>query len=154
MAYVARFATSRGKLLRYLQRKLRERGWDGPEPFDEAADRIAGRLIDLGYVDDGAFATARARSFESRGLGPRRLAADLTAAGVGPEQRAEAGSALDPKAAAIRFAKRRRFGPFATDEVDTPTRERQLGAMLRAGHSFDFARRILDCRPGEEPDFS
>ena len=29
LAYVARYATSRAKLLAYLARKLRERGWGG-----------------------------------------------------------------------------------------------------------------------------
>ena len=29
LSYVGRFATSRGKLVDYLRRKLRERGWEG-----------------------------------------------------------------------------------------------------------------------------
>ena len=31
LGYVGRFATSRAKLLSYLKRKLRERGWDGDQ---------------------------------------------------------------------------------------------------------------------------
>ena len=37
LRHVARFATSRGKLLAYLNRKLRERGWAGERLFSVAA---------------------------------------------------------------------------------------------------------------------
>ena len=79
LAYVARFATSRAKLTRYLSRKVRESEW----------------------VDG--------------------------------------------------FARRRRFGPFATHSSDDPKqRERQIAAFLRAGHSMTIARRILAVPPGDE----
>ena len=154
LAYVARFATSRGKLSRYLDRKLRERGWAGAGEARDAAGQAASRMAELGYVDDGAYAAGRARTFAARGFGPRRLSADLMAAGVGEEQRAAAAGTLDAGAAALRFAEKRRIGPFATERADPKAREKQLSAMLRAGHSMADARRILACRPGEMPDFS
>ena len=68
LRYVARFATTRGKLAEYLARKVRERGWDGPAAADPAA--IADRMAELGYIDDRAFAEARARSLAA-GTRPR-----------------------------------------------------------------------------------
>lgn len=55
LRYVGRFATSRGKLLAYLARKLRERGWGGEAPADPEA--LVARFAELGYVDDSGFAS-------------------------------------------------------------------------------------------------
>src|SRR3546814_652087 len=57
LRYVERFATTRAKLAAYLARKIRERGWAGArvEPAE-----VASRMAALGYVDDRAFAEARA----------------------------------------------------------------------------------------------
>ncbi len=71
LSYVGRFATSRAKLLTYLKRKLRERGWggEGEPPLEGLADR----LVRLGYIDDRAYALAKARSLTGRGYGGRRV---------------------------------------------------------------------------------
>jgi regulatory protein len=84
LAYVGRFATSRAKLLSYLKRKLRERGWGGSGEPD--LQSLANRLVELGYVDDRAFAVAKARSLTSRGYGERRVGQALMLAGIGEEE--------------------------------------------------------------------
>jgi regulatory protein len=79
LRYVERFATTRGKLADYLRRKIRERGWDG-EPGDPVA--LAEKLAELGYIDDRAFAEARASALGRRGLGARRVAGALREARI------------------------------------------------------------------------
>jgi hypothetical protein len=54
-------------------------------------------------------------------------------------------------AAAMRFAEKRRLGPFASGAPDRDARRKAAAAMLRAGHGFDIVRRILDAPPGELP---
>jgi len=151
LRYVERFQTTRGKLAAYLARKVRERGWAGP-PADPAA--IAERMADLGYVDDRAYAESKAAALGRRGLGARRVAGALTQAGVGEADRAEVAPAVAAQAveAALRFARRRRIGPWATAQPDRAGTERQLAQMLRAGHPIDLSRRIVALPPGEEPD--
>ena len=150
--YVGRFATSRAKLISYLQRKVRERGWDGERepPFDELADR----LITLGYVDDRAFALSKARSLTARGYGQRRVRQALATSGISEDDGADALEFADEVAvaAALKFAKRRSIGPFATEVPDPSKRERVLAAMVRAGHRFALARAIIELKPGEIPD--
>ncbi|HWK37147.1 regulatory protein RecX [Sphingomonas sp.] len=152
LRYVERFATTRVKLRRYLDRKLRERGWAGEASPDPAA--LAERLAELGYVDDVAFAEARVASMARRGLGARRIAGELRHAGIAEEDAA----ALDPRIAAgaedsaFAFARRRRIGPFAAVAPDRAGRERALGQLLRAGHGLDLARRIVAMAPGEADD--
>ena len=51
--------------------------------------------------------------------------------------------------AALRYARRRRVGPFATAEADPRQREKAIAAMVRAGHSFALSRKIASLSPGE-----
>ena len=143
LAYVARFATTAAKLGQYLRRKLRERGWAGPiEPDPEA---LVARFVAAGYIDDAGFARARAGGLRRRGYGERRVEQALRGAGVGEADReaARAGEA-EARRAALVMARKRKFGPFGAARPDPARRQKQLAAMLRAGHPLDSARRLLD----------
>jgi len=148
LSYAARFATSRAKLEAYLRRKLRERGWAGEGEPPVAA--IAGRMVAAGYVDDAAYARAKSGSLLRRGYGARRVGEALDAAGIGAEVRNEVrpgeGTA---RRAALTLARKRRFGPFGAGEPDRALREKQIAAMLRAGHPLDSARELVDARSVE-----
>ncbi|WP_114227003.1 MULTISPECIES: regulatory protein RecX [Sphingomonas] len=151
--YVGRFATTRAKLRTYLERKLRERGWAGAQPPDTAA--LVERIGELGYVDDRVFALAKAGSLTARGLGGRRVRQALHQAGVGEE---DAAGGLDLAAgqageSALRFARRKRIGPFALLRPDPAGREKALAALVRAGHDFTLAKRIVAAEPGEDVVF-
>ena len=150
--YVGRFATSRAKLMSYLARKLRERGWNGQD--EPALDALADKLVRLGYVDDRAFALSKARALTGRGYGERRVRQALTIAGIGDDDGADARCHAEEEAiaAALRFARRRALGPFASRVLDPTERERALAAMIRAGHRFAIARAIINLKPGESPD--
>ena len=53
-------------------------------------------------------------------------------------------------AAALGFARRRRFGPYAAAFAQDPAqRERQVAAFVRAGHAPGLARRILAIAPDD-----
>jgi regulatory protein len=150
--YAGRYATTRSKLLRYLARKVRERGWGGAG--DAPIDSLVERFARLGYVDDAAFASARAASLMRRGYGERRVDQALRAAGIGEEdgETARAEARDGAWAAALRFAQRKRIGPWAGEKPDREGRQKAVGAMIRAGHPIDMVRRLLDASPGEIPD--
>ena len=153
LRYVERFATTRAKLRDYLRRKLRERGWRGESAPDLEA--ISEQFAGLGYVDDAAYALSKARSLAGRGYGKRRLVQKLRVAGVDESDSESARAHADEEAvsAALRFAERRRLGPFAlTAARDPGDREKGLAAMVRAGHSFDLARAIIALAPGAAVD--
>lgn len=152
LAYVGRFATTRAKLASYLTRKIRERGWAGES--DPPVDELVSRFARSGLVDDAAYALSKSRSLAERGYGARRLRLSLRAAGVDDDDSTAARALADEEAvqAALRFARRRRIGPFAAARPDPKGREKALGAMVRAGHRFELARALVDCAPGDEPD--
>jgi len=150
--YAGRYAVTRAKLKAYLGRKLRERGWDGEgEP---TVDSLVERFAQLGNVDDAAFATARAESLSRRGYGARRVETALKVAGIEEEDGAAARehAAAEAWNAALRFAERRRIGPYAQTYGERPEREKKLAAMLRAGHPLGIARKIVGAAPGEFPE--
>ena len=150
--YVGRYATTRFKLATYLSRKLRERGWDGAAAAD--IEGLVAKMDELGFVDDEAYAGAKARSLTQRGYGARRVGQALYAAGIGDDDRAEAEE--DARAAAFdsahRFARKRRFGPFAAETADPDRQQKQIAAFLRAGHDFRLARLFVQAQPGCVPD--
>jgi regulatory protein len=150
LRYVSRFATTRSKLRSYLARKLRERGWDGAREPD--LERIAQRFAEQGYVDDSSYAMAKSQSLTGRGYGKRRVLEALRAAGVQEEESEAARDHADSEAvsAAMRFAKRRRIGPFGSGPRDPKERDKALAAMIRAGHSFDIAKAVIALPPGAD----
>ena len=143
LAYVARFSTTAAKLERYLKRKLRERGWDG-----EGEPQVGGlvqRYVELGYVNDEGFARERAGSLLRRGYGARRVGQALREAGIADDLRERMRpDEAAARRAALTLARKRRFGPYGSVPLDRPLRERQVAAMLRAGHALDKAREIVD----------
>jgi len=151
LGYAGRYATSRAKLAGYLRRKLSERGWAGEG--DPPIASIVARFVDLGYVDDRALADAKGRALGARGYGERRLAMTLGGLGIGEADATDARrQAIDDGwATALRFAERKRIGPFAERIADEKSRHRAFGAMMRAGHSVDHTRRILAAAPGDVP---
>ncbi|MDP1908256.1 MAG: RecX family transcriptional regulator [Hyphomicrobium sp.] len=152
LTYVARFATSRGKLADYLRRKLRERGWGGQG--DPPIAVIVEWAAEAGFIDDQAYALSKARSLGDRGFGERRVAMALRAAGIeeGDGQAARDLARESGDEAALRFARRKRLGPFAATLPDRRESDKALAAMIRAGHPFALAKRILSLPPDFDSD--
>ncbi|MBO6767594.1 MAG: RecX family transcriptional regulator [Erythrobacter sp.] len=154
VAYVARFATSAGKLEAYLRRKLRERGFvEGEEPDVE---NIVSRFVAKGYVDDEAYGRAKANDLTARGYGARRVEQNLRAAGIDEDLRQSlAPGEAQKRNAALVFARKRGFGPFEQKADVAPDdarkhKEKRLAALVRAGHEFEHARRVVEARSIEE----
>ncbi|HIQ19141.1 MAG TPA: hypothetical protein EYH41_14340 [Novosphingobium capsulatum] len=162
LAYVARFATSTGKLAAYLARKLRERGWDEDAAAPPDVGAVVERMARAGYVSDEGYARMRSASLRRRGLGARRIAQDLGQAGIDADLREEAlGSQQDARVAALALARKRRLGPFAgagADAVDAGARldpaqrEKQIAVFLRAGHPLATARALVNAASVSEAE--
>lgn len=152
--YAARFATTAARVESYLARKIRERGLaeDGDgRTVQVDIPALVARLVELGYVDDDAYARGRARDLGARGYGGRRVEETLRFAGVGASVRAAhaPGEAAGRRAAAL-MAQKKRIGPWARDhegERDPlsarKAHEKAVAAMLRAGHHYDHVRFVL-----------
>jgi regulatory protein len=161
LAYVARFATSAGKLEAFLSRKLREHGWEGDEHAGEgraAITALVGRFVELGYVDDAGFARMRSGSLLRRGYGARRIAQDLGAAGIDEHIREDcAPDEGAARRAALALARKKGLGPYTRgvepgESLDPALREKQMASLLRAGHGMGVARALIALRSVAEAE--
>lgn len=154
LAYVGRFATSGARLVRYLERKIRERGWAGETEADPRA--LVTRFMELGYLDDASYARMKGASMQRRGLGAARIRGALTADGIREPDRADAlDEALSARwDAADVLARKKRIGPYAAEKADPALREKHMGVFLRAGHDMGTARAWVHSDPGEFPERS
>ena len=154
LAYVARFSTTAGKLRAYLERKVRERGFEGGS--DPDIQSLVESFVEKGYVDDQSYGRNKADGLLARGYGPRRIEQALRAADIAEEARKRLAPAEGEKRSSIlSLVRRRHFGPYMTDRKGSAEErhklyEKQLAAIVRAGHDFDHARRVLEFGSIEE----
>ena len=155
LAYVARFATSKGKLARYLSRKLSESKWIDAQNSEEVIAAIIEKMEKRKYLDDQQYAQMKSGAMMRRGLGLGRVKAQLRFDGVSDDDREKATehSRQEAVLAALRFAQRKRLGPFAAEKLaDRAALEKKIAAFLRAGHPMRLAREILSMEPMDAPD--
>jgi regulatory protein len=158
--YVARYATTEASLRLVLHRRI-DRWARQAADRDAAAERAAAakalvagviaRMVELGLLNDVAFAENRARGLARDGHSRRAIAARLMAKGIEPD-RARAALPEGDEAelvAALILARKRRIGPFRTSAAD-PNRE--LGVLARAGFPRDVAVRALEMEAAEAED--
>jgi regulatory protein len=154
LRYVGRYATSQARLMAYLQRKVKERGWDDAENGPQI-EALTDDFVRLGFIDDKAFAASRARALTQRGMGLRRVNDELRAKGISESDSVEARELAEAERwqAADRFAKRKRIGPYAVMASPPELQQKQLQAFLRSGHSFEIAKKFVSAEPGEVLEF-
>jgi regulatory protein len=158
LAYLARGSATSAMLRRVLDRKVATwarratRASRDPELIaadvatcKEAIAAIAARFREVGLINDATFAESRARSLRRAGRSRRAISAHLTAKGVDAEtaRHVVPEDATSELAAALAFARKRRIGPFAREEVDRAAKQKALAAMARAGFGWSVCERAL-----------
>ncbi|NCC21201.1 MAG: RecX family transcriptional regulator [Alphaproteobacteria bacterium] len=153
--YLQRFASSSAQFRRVMTRKI-DRSIDhhgGPDREECMAmlDSLVETFLRAGLLNDEGYTRACVETFRRRGLSERAIVAKLSAKGI---DAAMVRDALDPRGdddlfAALRLARRRRAGPFATETARKDRYEKDLAAFGRAGFSYDVSRRVLRMEPGE-----
>ena len=149
--YLGRYTASRQRLREVLRRFARRKldSHDDAEVV-RAIEAVIEDCVRLGYVDDAAFALARARSRRRGGRSSLAIRRSLQEHAIDPDLVDAALAAADEEttdgelAAALRHAARRRIGPFAARPGDGATRQRHLASLARAGFSLAIARQVMD----------
>jgi regulatory protein len=157
--YLGRYASSRHKLAQILQRfAVRKLEDYDAEDVAKAIQQTIDSCARLGYLDDRQFAVTTARSQRRLGRSQAAIRQRLRQHALDDDTIKNALLDADENAddgdlqAAIRFAQRRRLGPFATRSAQQYERydaqhwrQRELGALARAGFSMAISRQILEC---------
>ncbi|MCF6197381.1 MAG: RecX family transcriptional regulator [Emcibacter sp.] len=158
--YLQRFATTEKNLRAVLGRKVHRRM---PESDDGALqatamvwiDEIVQKAVAQNLVNDRQYAEAKARSLMRSGNSTRTIHQKLLAKGIAASLATEVMAALAEEfedmdfLAAVKYARKRRFGAFSIRHDGNELVEKELASMCRAGFSYGLANRIL-MMPREE----
>ncbi len=143
---LSRRPMSRKELVEKLTARPRDKE---KEPFPrELADKIADRLEELGYLNDGEYAKAVARHYSAKGYGPRRIQEELWKRGVPRECWEEAGEEAQAPEEGIDAFLAHRFRKGPPDEKE---RKKAFDALARRGYRWEDIRSGLR-RYGEGED--
>ena len=156
--YLGRYASSRHKLGQILQRFASRKLTDyDADDIAAAIEQTINQCSQLGYLNDRQFAVTVVRSQRRLGRSQALIRRRLRQHALGDDiiacalAEADENSANGDLQAAIRFAQRRRLGPFAQRHKPHHQRlgaqqwkQRDLGALARAGFSMATSRQILD----------
>lgn len=153
-SYLQRFATTEKNLGSVLDRKARRRLPD--TDFDALYLQAQGWIRDIvqkavqqNLVNDRQFARARAASLIRSGNSRMRTSQKLQAKGVSPDVVAEAMQGLSENhedmdfLAAVKYARKRRFGDFNIRHNGKDIVKKELASMCRAGFSYTVAGKVL-----------
>lgn len=157
MFYLERFSSSSANLKKILMRRVHKSVPFHGEPTMERAtamvDDVVAKLIELKIIDDALYAKSRTTSFRRAGNSKRQISAKLFAKGLDNTQIHTAIETVDQThahdnpelTAAIRYAQRRRIGPYRSKACDDPEQfKKDLAKLARNGFSFDIAKQALN----------
>lgn len=157
LRYLARHAATAAQVTRVLERRQMRHGESSPSSAETVAGRIADVVAALqraGLLNDADYAAMKAASLYRRGASTRQIAATLRDKGVPDGLVTEALHELDEvhgeareERAALRYAQRRRLGPWARPERREERRMRDIAAMMRAGFPAPLASWVVDLEP-------
>jgi regulatory protein len=141
-----------------LRRTLMKRVYRAVEAHDqdleectEMAEAVVAEMVRSGMVDDLRYTQNVVRRGRERGASAMKLRAKLRAKGVDArlvdevlaEERDDEGPSPE-RIAAIRYARRRRFGPWRRPDPRPDAERKELASMARAGFPYGLCRDILD----------
>lgn len=155
--HLQRFPCSEKRLCFVLNRRIRRLELDRGE-IDAAQaqvlrasfEAVVLKMRRFGLVDDVAYARSLVESLHRRGKGRRAISAKLRERMVPSEVGEIAIETLyeqltEPELlAAIRYARRRRLGPWARTPPDQDGRRRALASLGRQGFGYGVAARVID----------
>ena len=156
--YLGRYASSRHNLVQILKQFASRKLTDfNADDIAAAIHQTIDQCEQLGYLDDWRFAVTMARRQRHLGRSQAVIRQRLRQHALGDDIIAHALAEADENIAngdlqaAIRFAQRRRLGPFAKrhsahyQRLDPHAqKKRDLGAMARAGFSIVISQQVLN----------
>lgn len=110
-------------------------------------------VVERRLVNDEQYARDVIRSQRRRGVAERKTRSKLLMKGVDAslveQLMADADPGLELRSA-VKYARRRRLGPYRREPVDREGRQKELAKLGRAGFPFDVARQVVEAQTVEE----
>lgn len=140
--YLRGSSASRKGLVQLLERKVqryvRENGGD-LEGVKVIIDQVVARMDQDGYINDARMAESTTASLHRQGKSSRAIQMKLREKGIEPGLAAQSAITTPEREmeAALMLVKRKRLG------VDPERRQKDFAVLMRAGFSYDLAKRAL-----------
>lgn len=127
-----------------LRRKLREKG-----ASPEMAQKAAAWLLDLGVLDERAYAAMVVRHYAAKGYGRKRLEVELYRRELPRELWEEALEEMPDTGAQLDALVRKRLGDATPDRKEVG---RLASSLMRRGYSWEEVRAAIARNRGEVPE--
>lgn len=148
--YLERFDSSVSNLRQVLKKRVWDYARQTPD-FDvnEAQnwiDEIVRRCEELGYINDNRYAEFKVDNYLAAGKPERYIRQKMQQKGI---DEAIIDSVLqnkdfDEEEMAMRFAAKKKIGPYQEDEEKRiQCRQKDLAALVRAGFGYEIAKKII-----------
>lgn len=156
--YLERFSASISQFRRVMERKITLSCRDHPEQNKDDCltllDGVITKFENLGYLNDRLYTQMLVNSLNNRGLSTTRMMMTLRQKGVPPdliEEMMPERSRDDNKLAALRWAKKKRLGAYATRERENE-KQKGLASLARAGFEYDISNWVMSLTRDEADD--
>lgn len=148
--YLKRFESSVENLRSVLARRVNDYARAVPE-FDKQEafkwiDEVLSEFQNYNYLNDERFARIRAESYLAAGKPARYIEIKLKQKGISADiiRQVLDQQEYDPKEMALKFARKKKIGPYRSDEQSrAANRQKDLAALVRAGFDYDVASEVL-----------
>lgn len=147
--YLKRFDSSVDNLRQVLRRRVNDYAYHHPEwQKQEAYEWIENLLADFeryGYLDDERYAEIKVKNYVASGKSARYISGKLKQKGISELKVAELleTQEYNPFETALHFARKKRIGPFRENEKRAEYKQKDLGALLRAGFDYETVLEVL-----------
>ena len=163
--YLERFVATEMQLRRVLKRRLirnwRARGEKVTEEEKQMGEDLVSaqvkKVMNAGRIKDDKVALMWVEHFTNRGKSAPFIRMKLREKGVDSQIIDDAIRQIhdqmnDPALeAAVTYARKRRFGAYRRNEAKQLERkQKDIAAMMRAGHRYDVVSRVIDCATIDE----
>ncbi|MFV0625833.1 MAG: regulatory protein RecX [Alphaproteobacteria bacterium] len=149
--YLKRFETSTENLKSVLKKRIDKYAFQNPD-YDksEAYNWVEEIVLDCekkGYVNDERFAGFRVGAYVNAGKSARYIKGKLREKGIDEETIEELleEKEYSPFDAALKFAKKKRIGPYRQSEEDrAENKQKDMQKLAMAGFDYDVVSEVLD----------
>ena len=156
--YLERFSASINQFKKVMTRKIDLSCRDHPEQDREDCltllDNVVKKFENLGYLNDNNYGRNLVHSLQIKGVSHTRLLMTLRLKGLSEgiiEQIAPERDTDNDKKSALRWAKKKRLGPFNVRTRDNDM-NRGLSSLARAGFDFDTAKWVMSLTKEDAED--
>ena len=149
--YLKRFETSVVNLRNMLRRRVNDYAYRVPE-FNKAEayewiEQLLEEFQRVGYLNDNRYAEMKIKSYMVAGKSPRYIKGKLKEKGIDDNlvEKIIDEQGFEPFDAALKLARKKRIGPYSSnEELRKERRSKDLAILVRAGFDYDVAIKVLE----------